>query len=257
MPPRRFLLPVALCALGLAAMSGAEPLRVLILSGANNHNWRATTPALKAALEEGGKFAATVTENVSSLQPHDLKRFSVVLSNYNEFGKKDVSSVWKDEMRVAFIDWIRGGRGFVTVHAGSSVFYDWPEFQALAGTSWGQSTHHGKIHDNSVQIVPLTHPITADMAEFTTRDEFWENCLLTPGAVVLARVNPQKAFGGSGKEEPVALATTMGAGRGFTLLLGHDVAAINNAAFKQLLCRGTEWAATGSVTFAPPPSTRK
>jgi len=35
-----------LCA-GLVAWAGAAPLQVLILSGANNHDWRATTPVLQ------------------------------------------------------------------------------------------------------------------------------------------------------------------------------------------------------------------
>ena len=30
--------------------------RVLILSGANNHDWKQTTPAIRAALEETGRF---------------------------------------------------------------------------------------------------------------------------------------------------------------------------------------------------------
>jgi type 1 glutamine amidotransferase len=253
MSPRRLLFLVALGAVGAPSLSGAEPLRVLILSGANNHNWRSTTPALKSVLEEGGAFAITVTENVASLLPRDLAGVSVVLSNYNEFGRKGALSAWGEEMRAAFIAWIRRGHGFVTVHAGSSVFYDWPEFQALAGTSWGKGTHHGKIHENTVQIVPSAHPITAGVAGFTTRDEYWEGCVLAPGAVVLATVTPQAAFGGSGRAEPIALTTTLGAGRGFTLLLGHDVVAMNHAGFKVLLRRGTAWAATGPVAVTQTP----
>jgi hypothetical protein len=83
------------------------------------------------------------------------------------------------------------------------------------------------------------------------RDEFWEGSILSAGAIVLATVTPQDEFGGSGKPEPVALATTLGAGRGFTLLLGHDAAAIKNEGFMRLLRRGTEWAATGAVSSAP------
>ncbi len=82
-------------------MPGAEPLRVLILSGANHHHWSATTPVLKSILEEGSGCTIIVTENVASLQPRDLEGFSVVLSNYNEFGKKGASSAWGDEMRAA------------------------------------------------------------------------------------------------------------------------------------------------------------
>jgi len=47
-------------ALPLPAQDGVLP--VLLVSGQNNHDWRWTTPELKAALEETGRFAVTVTE---------------------------------------------------------------------------------------------------------------------------------------------------------------------------------------------------
>jgi HEAT repeat protein len=46
----------------------------------------------------------------------------------------------------------------------------------------------------------------------------------------------------------VALATEFGQGRGFTLLLGHSAEFMNIPGFQTLLCRGTQWAATGQVT---------
>jgi ABC-type phosphate/phosphonate transport system substrate-binding protein len=53
---RRSRIFIGFCALlGLAAGSalGADAkLKVLILSGANNHDWKTTTPAIKATLEE-------------------------------------------------------------------------------------------------------------------------------------------------------------------------------------------------------------
>lgn len=81
-----------------------------------------------------------------------------------------------------------------------------------------------------------------------TRYEFWEGSILSTGARVLATVTPRIDAGGSGKLEPIALATTVGAGRGFTLLLGHDAATMKTAGFVRLLRRATEWAATGAVS---------
>jgi hypothetical protein len=58
MSPYGLIARVALLGVGLVAWAGAAPRRVLILSGANNHDCRATTPVLKAVLE---KWAATGT----------------------------------------------------------------------------------------------------------------------------------------------------------------------------------------------------
>ncbi len=47
----------ALIAGGAGVASGAEDkVRVLIVDGQNNHNWRAMTPPMKAALEQSGRF---------------------------------------------------------------------------------------------------------------------------------------------------------------------------------------------------------
>ena len=45
------------------AVSGAQAdkLKVLLIDGQNNHNWKATTPVLTHALESTGKFAVTVS----------------------------------------------------------------------------------------------------------------------------------------------------------------------------------------------------
>ena len=39
-------------------------MRLLILSGANNHAWKATTPVLKKMYEDSGRFTVDVSENV-------------------------------------------------------------------------------------------------------------------------------------------------------------------------------------------------
>ena len=244
------LLPSLAFALALwAAPPGAvaAPLRVLLLSGANNHDWRATTPVLKKILEASGRFTVEVTTNVPALGPDAFAPYDAVLSNFNTFGEKNPGAVWPAEVRAAFVNYIRAGHGCVVVHAGSAGFYDWPEFQQLAGATWGKGTSHGKLHTNEIQFSPQPHPITAGLAPFSTFDEFWQHAQVAPGAQVLATVIPKKAFGGTGRPEPIAFATSLGAGRGFTLLLGHNVPAMTAAGFKTLLVRGTEWAATGRV----------
>ncbi len=232
-------------ALGAAA-AWAAPVRVLILSGANNHDWHATTPVLKETLESSGRFQVDVETNVPAMTAASFAPYDVLLSNFNFFGKKDAGPVWNADVRAAFVEFIRKGKGFVVVHSGSSVFYDWPEFQQLAGTSWGKHTSHGKIHTNEVRIV-ASHPITEGLNPFTTFDEFWQGVDLAPGTTVLAEATPLKEFGGSGKSEPMALVTKFGEGRGFTLLLGHNARAMESDGFKTLLRRGVEWAATGAV----------
>jgi type 1 glutamine amidotransferase len=246
--PRRFAGGLLAVVIWIAALDGmSSPIRVLVLSGANNHDWRATTPVLEQALKESGVFSVTVETNVPGLRASSFEGYDVVLSNFNSFGLRDPGSVWNHEVRAAFVDFIRSGHGLVIIHAGSAVFYDWPEFQQIAGATWGKTTGHGKMHTNEVHIVAANHPVTAGLKDFETLDEFWQSAQVASGARALAVVTPKMEFGGSGKPEPIVFATEFGAGRGFTLLLGHNSQAMKSQGFKALLRRGTEWAATGKV----------
>ncbi|MGO8837342.1 MAG: ThuA domain-containing protein [Limisphaerales bacterium] len=226
----------------------AAPARILILTGENNHDWRATTPVLKTILEADGRFVVDVETNVPAMKPEDFTHYDALLSNFNTYGKKEPGPVWDTKMRAAFADYIRSGRGFVAVHAGSAGFYDWPEFQQIAGATWGPHTEHGGMHTNEIHILATNHPITAPLGDFVTYDEFWQNAQIAPGALALATVTPKTEFGGTGKPESIAFVTKFGQGRGFTLLLGHDTQGMTAPGFKALLCRGAEWAATGTVS---------
>ena len=229
----------------------APLLRALVLSGDNNHKWKETTPVIVGALKASGRFSVDVEENVPGMKPGAFAPYDVIVSNYNTFGSKRPGEIWDAATKTAFLDHIRQGRGLVIIHAGSSVFYDWPEFQALACGTWQDGTNHGKIHDNRVTFTSEKSPITGGLEPFWTRDEFWQKIKVAPGAKALAEVTPLPEFKGSGKPEPILFSTEVGGGRGVALFLGHDVAAMSNPAWQTLLQRGAEWAATGKVTVPP------
>ena len=249
------------CAMFSCFASAADKPRVLILSGANNHNWRETTPAIKSALEETGRFLVDVEENVIAMKPAAFSPYAVILSNFNTYGKDTPETKeWPAETRQAFLDHLAKGHGLVIVHAGSSVFYKWPEFQQLACGTWKDGTNHGAIHVSQVTFTDADSPITKGLAPFWIRDEFWQKLHVASGAKPLASVTPDPAFKGSGKAEPILFTTEANGARGFAIFLGHDTVTMKNTAWKTLLQRGTEWAATGMVTIPPAsdwPSTKE
>ena len=224
-------------------------LKALVLSGDNNHNWKATTPVIVGVLKASGRFdRVDVEENVPGMKPEAFAPYDVIVSNYNTYGSKRAGEIWDAATKKAFLDQIQKGHGLVIVHAGSSVFYDWPEFQALACGTWKDGTNHGKMHVNRVTFTAEKSPITGGLQPFWTKDEFWQKVKVVPGAKALAEVTPLVSAKGSGKPEQILFSTEVGGGRGFALFLGHDVAAMSNPGFQTLLQRGAEWAATGKVT---------
>jgi type 1 glutamine amidotransferase len=215
---------------------------VLILSGSNNHDWRTTTPVLVRTLEASGTFNVDVEDRPDRLKPAALANYEVVVSNWNNWGDESAPE-WSAVTRTAFTHFVRSGGGWVVVHAGSSSFYDWPDYQRMSGGSWDLGrTAHGPIHEFDVRIEGSGHPVTQGLDGFRIKDELWHHTGFQPGVQVLASAYSDAAQGGSGRWEPVAVAQPVGRGRAFFLALGHDAQAMANEGFRSLLLRGTKWA---------------
>ena len=58
-------------------------LRVLILSGRNNHDWRTTTPVLRKILAESRRFDVRVEEEPAGITAHTLAPYDLLVIDYN------------------------------------------------------------------------------------------------------------------------------------------------------------------------------
>lgn len=254
--PRRPFAPGPVLAAMFAAAgaaAGPAPIRVLMITGQNNHNWRETAPIVTDILVSTGRFRVEASEQPETLCAADLEPFDVVLSHWNTFGKKATVTDWPAETKRAYLDFVRDGKGHVVLHAGSSSFPDWDEYQALCGATWAiGTTGHGPVHEFPVRPAAVDHPVTRGMTAFTTLDELWHRPGIRPGVMVIAESYSSADRRGTGAWEPGAMVNSFGQGRNFTLLLGHHAPAMQSDGFRALLARGVEWAATGEVTIAPP-----
>jgi len=242
---------------GAGAPFGGK-IRLLILSGANNHNWKATTPVLKKMFEDSGRFAVDVTEDVPALTGADFAKYDALVCNYTTY-PNILGHRWPAATEQAFLDYIAAGHGFVLFHAASTAWNDWPEFTDLIGMTWQRDAHgknisgHGAQHSFAVTIVDKEHPVTQGMKDFQhVKDELYHRLLKHNTAHVLATAFSDKAKGGSGADEPMVVVTELGKGRVFHTAMGHDPNPMAGVAFQTLMLRGTEWAATGKVTIPIP-----
>lgn len=228
---------LALWIAGAAASVPAANIDVVILTGANNHAWQETTPVLKRLLEEGGPFRVQVVTEPETLTRERLARCDVLLSNWNAFGKEKPPP-WSDALTQAYTGFVRDGGGHVVVHAGSASFYDWDEYHAICCATWKGKTGHREIHEFTVRMSDVPHPVTRGLQSSQTTDELWYHPSVHPDATVLAEAYSRT----TGKWEPSALVGHFGKGRCFTLLLGHDAQCMQSEVFADLLLRGTAWA---------------
>jgi hypothetical protein len=234
-------------------------VKVLILTGVNNHDWVATTPLLRTILEQTGRFEVRVNEEGRGNGPETFAPYDVLLLNYNDM-KQAAGPWWDDRARQAMLDFVRSGKGLVSYHSSNNAFWGWDEFDKLVGGTWRETANHAPYHAYTVKIVDPENPITKGMpATFAETDELYHGLSMQPNIHLLATAydDPSNCrtggkYCGSGKDEPMIWTLPYGRGRVFQTALGHDVKAMDSPGFRLTLVRGTEWAATGQVTIPVP-----
>lgn len=240
----------AQCGILAEELTNNDQIKLLIISGSNNHEWKKTTPLLAKIYEESNRFSVQVTENPDTLTYENLQLFDVVVTNFTAWPEHDYR--WPKATEEGFLKFIEEGGGFVVFHAASASFYDWKEYQDLVGTTWGDSTAHAKIIPHKIIIKDKSHPITKGISDFWITDELWVNAGVNSELNVLAESYSDPSNKGRGVMEPVVHWKTKGEGRICHNVLGHNERAMKNTGWKTLMLRGTEWAATGNVSISVP-----
>jgi type 1 glutamine amidotransferase len=231
---------VATCA---EAQTTPAKLKVLIVTGfdVGVHNWRDTTQQTAAILEKTGRFEVKICEDVGIFESSSLASYDVVVLNYGFWTAPDPS----DKAKAALLDYVKGGKGLVALHFASSSFQDWGDYQEMLGRYWKKGTGgHGPRGKFTVNIKQSEHPITRGLPDFEADDELYAKLNGDAKIEVLATADSDW----SNQVEPIVFVKPYGKGRVVHNVLGHDNRARENPAFQTLLCRGVEWAATGTVT---------
>lgn len=275
---RRWLVLIAVLAFSTVGFTGSSTMRALIIDGQNNHDWKATTPILKALLEQTGLFSVEVITSppkgadFSSFKP-EFSNYRLLVSNYN-------GDPWPKELQKRFEAYVSSGGGFVVYHAADNAFPNWREYNEMIGlggwegrneksgpyvryrgnrfvfdNSPGSAGHHGRQHEFQIIVRDSNHPIMRGLPIewLHAQDELYDRMRgPAKNAEFLATAYSDPQTGGSGEHEPILLTVKYGKGRVFHTMLGHGPEAMRCAGFIATLQRGAEWAATGKVTQEKP-----
>jgi type 1 glutamine amidotransferase len=246
-----------------------ERMQVLIITGQNPHDWRATTPSLRKTLDDTEKFETRVVEEFRGSGPEILAPYDVVIVNY--YDGNNPKNRWGERAETALSDFVRSGKGLVLYHLSLGAFDGWTDYEKMSGGNWRPNQgHHSPQHDYALDIKDPDHPI---MKGFKTHlriknDELFANLRWKPAGsyhVMAPAYDDHTRYGaqdkqtkvGAGTDEPILWTTEFGKGRVFNIALGHGPEDTENREFKAIFMRGVEWATTGKVTIPVPPEFAK
>ncbi|NBE54561.1 ThuA domain-containing protein [Streptomyces boluensis] len=237
-----------LLAIGVSAVPApaqAAPFRVLVFSKVTNFAHDSIPAGIEAIKKLGGEhgFEVEATDDAGAFTDANLGRFqAVVFNNTNSTPEK--GDLLDSAQRAALQKYIRGGGGWVGLHAASASERDWEWYEGLVGAIFDK---HPAVQTGRIKVLDQAHPSTKGLPELWERSEEWYNWRTNPTGKVhtLAQIKVRDGISGldEGVDHPWSWCQNYDGGRSWFTAGGHDKAAFSEEAFLKHLLGGIEWAA--------------
>jgi hypothetical protein len=265
-------------------LAAAGPIRVLIIDGVSNHDWRLTTRLLRAILEPTGLFDVTVSTSPPTAAEPDWDGWrpgfgnaDVVLQTYNDIWG---GPAWPEPVKSQFEAFVARGGGVFFLHSANNAFPDWPAYNEMIGLGWrekdfgpavyvdeegrqavipagtGDATGHGPRYDALVRRTG-DHPVHAGLPRaWMTADVELYRYARGPARnleVLTYAREPETQM-----NWPMEWTVTYGQGRCYVANYGHvwngdaDPVTLRSVDVQTILIRALQWLAGREVTWPVP-----
>lgn len=243
-----------------ASVRPAKPRKVLVWG----HTWtHQPNPYAEKALEilgrKSGAFQAVVSDDPRLLLGDRLPQFDVlVMNNIHERDpflpdnftrrteeQKAAARKFDEAVKQSILDYVRGGKGIVGIHAATAALQNWPEYGEMMGGYYG-----GHIYqDVAIKLDAPKHPINVCFGGkpwsindeiYIFREPYSRRKLQILLSLDLDRmVDPGKR---SDKDYAVSWTRRYGKGRVFYTTLGHAAETYWNPLFLRHVLDGIQFA---------------
>ncbi|NPA35820.1 MAG: ThuA domain-containing protein [Chlorobi bacterium] len=265
--------------------NNSKKIKVLIVDGYSNHNWRQTTKVVKHILKNAGMFSVSVSTAPSESGAKEWEtwepqfdRYDVVIQNTNNIFNKKIK--WPRRVQKELEDYVSSGGGLFILHSANNAYANWPEYNLMIGLGWrkpdegvalqvtddgkiktipigeGRKTYHGPRNDEVINII-TDHPINRGFPKkWKTPD--MELYKFARGPAKNLTVLSYATDDETGINWPVEWVVKYGKGRVYNSSMGHlwqdDIYPVTYrcVGFQTTLIRVTEWLATGKTTWPVP-----
>jgi type 1 glutamine amidotransferase len=261
-----------------------KAIRVLIIDGFSNHDWKQTTKVSKWILEKSGRFKV----DVSTIPPDsagrktwrpDFGKYALLIQNTNNIWEPHLR--WPAHAEKALETYVSNGGGLYVLHSANNAFSHWKEYNKMIGLGWrsvnegyalevdknrnivrhapgeGESTGHGERFNALIRILnrhPINHGFP-DQWQTANTEVYYYPRGPAENTTVLSYAYDST---GTKKTWPVEWIVKYGKGRVYNSSMGHlwkgekYPPAYRCVGFQTTMIRAAEWLATGDVTYPVP-----
>ncbi|MFX1378608.1 MAG: ThuA domain-containing protein [Promethearchaeota archaeon] len=201
--------------------------KILICQRGRHFKKKKTSSYFKEVLND---YIVDIYEDVEIFNNRDFFDYdtTVFFTQFGEFTEKQEKNL---------LDFIAGGKGFVGLHGASASFKKHPKYYEMIG---GRFLKHKKKTNIDIKILDKSHPIIANLEDFTFFDEPYRHDFSMKGDMkVLAEgyYHDEK----DPNPEPIIWVKTYGEGRVAFCALGHQAKSLKNKIYRTLIRDMVRW----------------
>ncbi|GAB2623853.1 lectin [Streptomyces capparidis] len=222
-----------------AAVAADPAYKILVFSKTAGFRHSSIDDGIAAlrGLGAANNFTVDATEDAAAFTGGNLAQYRAVVF------LSTTGDVLNGTQQTAFEQYIKGGGGYVGIHAAADTEYDWAFYEGLAGALFHS---HPAIQPATVEVEDRAHDATAHLGGAWQRTDEWYNYRTNPRttAHVLASLDESSYSGGSmSGDHPISWCKDYQGGRAFYTGGGHTDESYGEPAFRRHLLGGIRWAA--------------